>query len=233
MGDLPQAEVAIPRGLARDDARAQQHRADRVHPHRRRVQDQHPLNASVRHDQLPDRHEEAVDEEQDVLVHLWVTRLRGELGLRVGARGERRQQASGEVRGSERHRAYHTNGQDSVVFREAKRRGGWHEPAQRSTLLVQCCREPARDSVLVQQDQERYRHAQRCNVQVFAQRFDRQDVPEERRAPRRRGRLAHTHFGRRRAGRRESRSAPERSHLATGTLGPLAGFFSRCTVSSA
>ena len=89
VGDLPQAEVAVPRSLARDDARAQQHRADRVHPHRRRVQDQHPLNASVRHDQLPDRHEEAVDEEQDVLVHLWVTRLRGELGLRVGARGER------------------------------------------------------------------------------------------------------------------------------------------------
>ena len=71
-GDLPQAEVAIPRCLGRDDARAQQHRPDRVHPHRGRVQDQHTLNTSVGHDQLADRHAQTLDEEQDVLVHLRV-----------------------------------------------------------------------------------------------------------------------------------------------------------------
>ena len=71
-GDLPQAEVAIPRCLGRDDARAQQHWPDRVHPHRGRVQDQHTLNTSVGHDQLADRHAQTLDEEQDVLVHLRV-----------------------------------------------------------------------------------------------------------------------------------------------------------------
>ena len=121
-----------------------------------------------------------------------------------------RQQASGEVRG-ERHRAYHTNWhQDSVVFREAKRGGGWLQPAQRGALLVECCREPARHGVLVQQNQERYCHAQRCDLQVFARRFERQYVPEERRAPRRRNRLIHAHFGRRWARSRESRSAREK-----------------------
>ena len=71
-GDLPQAEVAVPRRLGRDDTRAQQHRPDRVHPHRGRVQDQHMLNTSVGHDQLADRHAQTLDEEQDVLVHLRV-----------------------------------------------------------------------------------------------------------------------------------------------------------------
>ena len=72
VGNLPQAEVAVPRRLGRDDARAQQHWPDRVHPHRGRVQDQHMLNTSVGHDQLTDRHAQTRDEEQDVLVHLRV-----------------------------------------------------------------------------------------------------------------------------------------------------------------
>ena len=72
MGNLPQAEVAVPRRLGRDDTRAQQHWPDRVHPHRGRVQDQHMLNTSVGHDQLADGHAETLDEEQDVLVHLRV-----------------------------------------------------------------------------------------------------------------------------------------------------------------
>jgi hypothetical protein len=72
VGNLPQAEVAVPRRLGRDDARAQQHWPDRVHPHRGRVQDQHTLNTSVGHDQLTDRHAQTRDEEQDVLVHLRV-----------------------------------------------------------------------------------------------------------------------------------------------------------------
>ena len=67
---LRQAEVAVPRCLGRDDARAQEHWPDRVHPHRGRVQDQHTLNTSVGHDQLTDRHAQTRDEEQDVLVHL-------------------------------------------------------------------------------------------------------------------------------------------------------------------
>ena len=70
MGSLPQAEVAVPRRLGRDDARAQQHWPDRVHPHRGRVQDQHTLNTSVGHDQLADRQAETLDQEQDVLAHL-------------------------------------------------------------------------------------------------------------------------------------------------------------------
>ena len=72
MGNLPQAEVAVPRRLGRDDARAQQHRPDRVHPHRGRVQDQHTLNTSVGHDQLADGQAETLDQERDVLVHLRV-----------------------------------------------------------------------------------------------------------------------------------------------------------------
>ena len=71
-GDLQQAELAVPRRLGRNDARAQQHWPDRVHPHRGRVQDQHTLNTSVGHDQLTDRHAQTRDEEQDVLVHLRV-----------------------------------------------------------------------------------------------------------------------------------------------------------------
>ena len=72
VGNLPQAEVAVPRRLGRDDTRAQQHWPDRVHPHRGRVQDEHTLNTSVGHDQLADGHAETLDEEQDVLVHLRV-----------------------------------------------------------------------------------------------------------------------------------------------------------------
>ena len=71
-GDLPQAEFAVLRCLARDDARAQQHWPDRAHPHRGPVQDQHTLNTSVGNDQLADRHAQTLDEEQDVLVHLRV-----------------------------------------------------------------------------------------------------------------------------------------------------------------
>ena len=69
-GDLQQAELAVPRRLGRNDARAQQHWPDRVHPHRGRVQHQHTLNDRVGHDQLGDRHAETLDKEQDVLVHL-------------------------------------------------------------------------------------------------------------------------------------------------------------------
>ena len=72
VGNLPQAEVAVPRRLGRDDARAQQHWPDRVHPHRGRVQDQHTLNTSVGHDQLADGQAETLDQERDVLVHLRV-----------------------------------------------------------------------------------------------------------------------------------------------------------------
>ena len=70
--DLPQAEVAVPRRLGRDDARAQQHWPDRVHPHRGRVQHRHTLNTCVGHDQLADRQAETLDQERDVLVHLRV-----------------------------------------------------------------------------------------------------------------------------------------------------------------
>ena len=69
-GDLTQAQVAVLRRLGRDDARAQQHWPDRVHPHHGRVQHQHTLDTSVGHDQLADRHAETLNEEQDVLVHL-------------------------------------------------------------------------------------------------------------------------------------------------------------------
>ena len=85
-GDLTQAEVAVPRRLGRDDARAQQHWPDRVHPHRGRVQHQHTLNTRVGHDQLADRHAEKLDEEQDVLVHLWVADLASD-GLEDEAAG--------------------------------------------------------------------------------------------------------------------------------------------------
>ena len=74
-GDLAQAEAFVPRRLGRDDARAQQHWPDRVHPHRGRVPDRHTLNKSVGHDQLADRHAETLDEEQDVLLHLQVAGL--------------------------------------------------------------------------------------------------------------------------------------------------------------
>ena len=70
VGNLPQAEVAVPRRLGRDDTRAKQHWPDRVHPHRGRVQHQHTLDTSVGHGQLADRHAETLNEEQDVLVHL-------------------------------------------------------------------------------------------------------------------------------------------------------------------
>ena len=69
-GDLQQAEFAVPRRLGRNDARAQQHWPDRVHPHRGRVQHQHTLDTSVGHDQFADRHAGTLDGEQDVLVHL-------------------------------------------------------------------------------------------------------------------------------------------------------------------
>ena len=85
-GDLTQAEVAVPRRLGRDDARAQQHWPDRVHPHRGRVQHQDTLNTSVGHDQLADRHAEKLDEEQDVLVHLRVADLASD-GLEDEAAG--------------------------------------------------------------------------------------------------------------------------------------------------
>ena len=69
---LRQAEVPVPRCLGRDDARAQEHWPDRVHPHRGRVQDQHTLNTSVGHDLLADGQAETLDQERDVLVHLRV-----------------------------------------------------------------------------------------------------------------------------------------------------------------
>ena len=72
--DLPQAEVAFPRRFARDDTCAQQHWADRACPQRRWVQEQHMLNASVGHHQLPDGHSEALGEERHVLVHLCLQR---------------------------------------------------------------------------------------------------------------------------------------------------------------
>jgi hypothetical protein len=86
-GDLTQAQVAVPRRLGRDDARAQQHWPDRVHPHRGRVQHQDTLNTSVGHDQLADRHIETPDEEQDVLVHLRVAGSESDGGVEDEAAG--------------------------------------------------------------------------------------------------------------------------------------------------
>ena len=70
--NLPQCDVDVARCLAHDDTCAQQHRADRVHPHRCLVHDQYTFDASICHDQLPDGHLEALDEERYELVHLWV-----------------------------------------------------------------------------------------------------------------------------------------------------------------
>ena len=86
-GDLTQAEVAVPRRLGRDDARAQQHWPDRVHLHRGRVQDQHSLNTSVGHDQLANRQAQTLDEKQDVLVHLRVAGSESDGGVEDEAAG--------------------------------------------------------------------------------------------------------------------------------------------------
>ena len=152
--DLPQAQGVVPTRLARNDARAQQHRADRARSHRRRVQAQYTLNASVGHDQLPDSHAEALDEKRHVLVHL--------VGFREGAwhrvdevgavSGRWRALGRGLVSGIGA--AYHTNGHKPiVVVCEAKRGYGGHRHTQWRTLLVDCCRKPARHRELFQQDQ--------------------------------------------------------------------------------
>ena len=190
--DLPQAEAAIPRGLARDNARAQQHWADRACPQRRRVQDQHTLNASVGHHQLPDGHSEALDEERHVLVHLWfaegglkacvptweaVSGLPACFGRRlVGSIGA----------------AHHMNGRP-MVFCEAKRGDGGHQPTKRRALFVDCCRKPARQRAVLQQDQERCSHAERRGIQLLIQQLDREYIFWERHAPWRAGRFPVKH----------------------------------------
>ena len=95
------------------------------------------LNTSVGHDQLADGHAETLDEEQDVLVHLRVAgsarmgwRTRMQVGRSMCA-GEDEASGIGSVE------AYHSNGNGSVVFREAKGGGGWHRSGKRTALFVE------------------------------------------------------------------------------------------------
>ena len=90
--------------------------------------------------------------------------------------------------------AHHTNGQDPVVFCEAKRGDGGHQPTQRRALLVNYCREPTRQRGVLQQDQERYRYTERRSIQLLIQRLDRQYILWEWHAPWRAGRFPVKHI---------------------------------------
>ena len=89
--------------------------------------------------------------------------------------------------------AHHMNGRP-MVFCEAKRGDGGHQPTKRRALFVDCCRKPARQRAVLQQDQERCRHAERRGIQLLIQQLDREYIFWERHAPWRAGRFPVKHI---------------------------------------